>query len=144
MSGRALRTGLLAGFLMNFFGWLGNQLVLGGLWSAAIAESPFAHARTRTIWHELGSLAPDFVYGIALTALYLVMANAWRPGRRTAYAAATGLWAVAIATPLLGTANSALIPWRLAALTVFLALLIMIPVSEVIWRRHPSAGSATT
>jgi hypothetical protein len=100
-----LSTGLLAGLAMNIFGWLGNQLWLGAEWDAAIAGSTFASNRVRTLWNEVGSLAPDFVYGLAL------------------------------ATPLLGTANASLVPWRVTMLTLLLALAIMLPVSEFVWRR---------
>ena len=132
---RVLSTGLLAGLVMNVFGWLGNQLWLGREWDAAIAGSPFAVARTRTIMHEVGSLAPDFVYGLALAWLFVVLARGFGPSRLLAYAAAVSLWLVAIATPLLGTANASLVPWRVTLLTLALALGIMLPVSEFIWRR---------
>jgi hypothetical protein len=135
MPPRVLSTGLLAGLAMNVFGWLGNQLWLGREWDVAIAGSPFAFARSRTIWNELGSLAPDFVYGLALAWLYVVLARAFGPSRLLAYIAAAAVWGVAIATPLLGTANANLVPWRVTILTLTLALGIMLPVSEFIWRR---------
>lgn len=135
MPPRVLSTGLLTGLVMNIFGWLGNQLWLGGEWDAAIAGSPFAGTRVRTIWHELGSLAPDFVYGLAFAWLFVVLARAFGPSRRLAYAAALAVWLVAIATPLLGTANASLVPWRVTILTLLLALGIMLPLSEFIWRR---------
>lgn len=135
MPPRVLSTGLLAGLAMNVFGWLGNQLWLGREWEAAIAGSPFAGTRVRTIWHEVGSLAPDFVYGLALAWLFVVLTRAFGSSRFLAYAAAVALWLVAIATPLLGTANASLVPWRVTILTLGLALGIMLPVSEFIWRR---------
>lgn len=144
-SSRLLSTGFLAGLAMNVFGWLGNQLWLGREWDAAIAGSAFAATRVRTIWNELGSLAPDFVYGFALVGAYWIAASRFGPGRRTAFAVGLGVWAVAIATPLMGTANAALLPWRVTLLTLLLALLIMIPVSELVWRRvrvaAPDGGS---
>lgn len=135
MPPRVLSTGLLAGLTMNVFGWLGNQLWLGAEWDAAIAGSTFASNRVRTLWNEAGSLAPDFVYGIALAWLFVVMARSFGPARRVAYAAALILWLVAIATPLLGTANASLVPWRVTLLTLLLALAIMVPVGELVWRR---------
>ena len=135
MSPRVLSTGLLVGLVMNVFGWLGNQLWLGREWDAAIAGSSFAATRVRTIWNEVGSLAPDFVYGLALAWLFVVLARAFGPSRIVAYVSAFVLWLVAIATPLLGTANSSLMPWRVTILTLVLALAIMIPVSELVWRR---------
>lgn len=135
MPPRILSTGLLAGLLMNVFGWLGNQLWLGQEWDAAISGSAFAASRQRTLWNEVGSLAPDFVYGIALAWLCWVCAKALGESRRVAYAAAIMLWLAAIATPLLGTANASLVPWRVTLLTLLLALAIMIPVTELVWRR---------
>ena len=135
MPPRVLSTGLLAGLAMNVFGWLGNQLWLGREWDAAIAGSPFAGTRVRTMWHEVGSLAPDFVYGLAFAWLFVVLARAFGPSRFLAYAAAFAVWLVAIATPLLGTANASLVPWRVTILTLVLALGIMLPLSEFIWRR---------
>lgn len=135
MRPRILSTGLLAGLLMNIFGWLGNQLWLGREWDAAIAGSVFAAARQRTLWNELGSLAPDFVYGIALAWLCWISAKALGGSRNVSYGAAGILWLVAIATPLLGTANASLVPWRVTALTLVLALAIMLPTTELVWRR---------
>lgn len=132
---RVLSTGLLAGLTMNIFGWLGNQIWLGGEWEAAIAGSAFAANRVRTPWNEVGSLVPDFVYGMALVWLFVVMARSFGPSRRVAYQAALVLWLVAIATPLLGTANSSLLPWRVTLLTLLLALVIMLPITEFMWRR---------
>ncbi|MEZ4415937.1 MAG: hypothetical protein R3E10_09275 [Gemmatimonadota bacterium] len=135
MPPRVVSTGLVAGLVMNVFGWLGNQLLLGREWEAAIAGSPFAAMRTRTIWHELGSLAPDFVYGLALAWLFVVTARAFGPSRAQAYSGAVVVWLVAIATPLLGTANAQLMPWRVTLLTVVLALVIMVPLAELLWWR---------
>lgn len=135
MPRRTLTTGLLAGLLMNVFGWLGNQLWLGREWERAIAGSGFAATRVRTIWNELGSLLPDFVYGLALAGLCVLAASALGRSRRVAYGMAVLLWAVAIATPLLGTANASLMPWRVTILTSLLALVIMVPVTEMVWRR---------
>lgn len=135
MPSRILSTGLLAGLVMNVFGWLGNQLWLGREWDAAIAGSGFAAARERTLWHEVGSLVPDFVYGIALAWLCVIVAKASGDSRGSAYRAAGLLWLVAIATPLLGTANASLVPWRVTLLTLALALVIMLPVTELVWRR---------
>ena len=135
MPPRVLSTGLLAGLAMNVFGWLGNQLWLGREWDAAIAGSSFAADRVRSLWNEVGSLAPDFVYGLAFAWLFSVLARAYGPSRRLAYASAVVLWLVAIATPLLGTANSSLVPWRVTLLTLALALVIMLPLAELLWRR---------
>jgi hypothetical protein len=120
---------------MNIFGWLGNQLWLGREWDAAVAGSPFATSRQRTLWNEVGSLAPDFVYGIALAWLCWMCAKAVGESRGVSYIAAGMLWLVAIATPLMGTANASLVPWRVTILTLLLALGIMLPVTELVWRR---------
>jgi len=135
MPPRVFSTGLQAGLLMNIFGWLGNQLWLGREWDAAVAGSAFAASRQRTLWNEVGSLAPDFVYGIALAWLCWICAKALGESRGVSYGAAGMLWFVAIATPLLGTANASLVPWRVTALTLLLALGIMLPVTELVWRR---------
>ena len=148
MPSRVFSTGLLAGLVMNVFGWIGNQLWLGREWDAAIAGSGFAAARERTLWNEVGSLGPDFVYGIALAWLCVVAAKAYGNSRSIAYRAAGLLWLVAIATPLLGTANASLVPWRVTILTLLLALVIMIPVTELVWRRvlraSPNVSGRTT
>lgn len=135
MPRRVFSTGLVAGLLMNIFGWLGNQLWLGREWDAALSGSPFAEGRVRTIWHELGSLAPDFIYGLAFAWLFVVLARAFGPSRRLAYVAALVVWLVAIATPLMGTANASLMPWRVTLLTLLLALGIMLLLCELVWRR---------
>ena len=143
MPPRLLSTGLIAGLLMNIFGWLGNQLWLGREWDAAITGSAFAATRERTIGNELGSLAPDFVYGLALAWLCWLCARALNRSRRVSYLAVIALWLVAIATPLLGTANASLVPWRVTLLTLLLALVIMIPVAELVWRRMVQTTSQT-
>jgi hypothetical protein len=142
MTRRILATGLLAGFLMNAFGWLGNQLWLGAEWKAALADSVFAATRERTVWNELASLVPDFVYGLALAWLCVLAARTLGRQRRVAYQMAFLLWAVAIATPLLGTANASLVPWRVTLLTLLLALGIMMLVSELVWRRLVASEAA--
>lgn len=142
MTRRIVSTGLLAGLLMNVFGWLGNQLWLGGEWEAAVAGSAFAATRERTVWHEIASLMPDFVYGLALAWLVVLAARTLGRQRRVAYRVAFGLWVVAIATPLLGTANASLVPWRVTLLTLLLALGILIPVSELVWRRLAASTAA--
>lgn len=142
MTRRIVVAGLTAGLLMNVFGWLGNQLLLGAEWDRAIAGSAFAATRTRTLWHELGSLLPDFVYGLALAALCGLAARALSRSRLVTYAMAVSLWAVAIATPLFGTANASLIPWRVTWLTTLLALVIMLPVAEVVHRLVVAAAPA--
>jgi hypothetical protein len=64
---RNLRVGLAAGLLMNVLGWIGNQLILGTLWTDAIQD--VVPLRSRTWVNELVSLVPDFMYGIANSAL---------------------------------------------------------------------------
>lgn len=148
MTRRVVVIGLTAGLLMNLFGWLGNQLWLGAEWEAAVAGSAFAATRSRTIWNEIGSLLPDFVYGLALVVLCALAMRTLGQRRRVAYGAAFTLWAVAIATPLLGTANAAFVPWRVSLLTTLLALIVILPVAEFVHRsllaERPAARTAGT
>jgi len=64
---RILRVGLAAGLLMNVLGWIGNQLLLGPLWKDAVQA--IVPVRSRTWVNEVVSLVPDFMYGIANSAL---------------------------------------------------------------------------
>ncbi len=127
MTRRTMAVGLLTGLLLNIVGWLGNQLVLGRLWRTAI--STVAPLRERSWVNEVVSLVPDFVYGVALAWLFVVLVGAGR-GRATAAAQAA-------MTTYLGIWNSGLLPGQLAAATTILAFVTFIPGAWLVWKTMP-------
>lgn len=130
--GRVLRAGLAAGLLMNVLGWLGNQLVLGSLWKSAIVAA--APRRSRTWVHELVSLVPDFIYGIAVAALFVALARHSGTGLRTALVAALAIWGVGVVPAYLGIANSGLLPAELCVATTLVGLVASLPTAWLVQR----------
>jgi len=120
--------GLLVGLLLNLTGWLGNNLLLGALWEQVGAPESSAAWRA-TLWRELFSLLPDFLYGLAIAWLCLrlrpaydsMSAAAWRAG-----------WCVSLVggiTTYFAIANSGFIPWSLAIASFVLVLLTKLPLA---------------
>jgi len=130
---RIVRVGLAAGLLLNILGWIGNQLVLGPLWKDAILQ--VAPLRNRTWVNELVSLVPDFVYGVAMAWLFVVLATQRGMSFRTALTAALAVWLVAVVPTYLGIANSGLLPPGLAFATTVVGLLACIPTAWLVWKR---------
>ena len=70
---RIVRAGMLVGLLLNAIGWLGNVFLLGPLWRSAFTEIAATPWR-ESPWRDVISLAPDFIYGIAMCWLYVGLA----------------------------------------------------------------------
>ncbi|MGH2362835.1 MAG: hypothetical protein ACRDGM_20095 [bacterium] len=140
MKVRTLVAGLAAGFLLNVLGWLGNQLVLGELWSKTVAT--VAPLRERTWVNEVLSLVPDFIYGVALAWLFASLTA--QAGRRpsTAAKAAFWVWAVGAMPTYLGVWNSGFVPTGLAVATTLLALITFAPAAWLVWKLAPGGTSA--
>ncbi|HSJ62930.1 MAG TPA: hypothetical protein VK922_03380 [Gemmatimonadaceae bacterium] len=143
MMSRGWTAGLAAGLLLNVLGWIGNQLVLGRMWRTTV--STVTPLRQRTLFNELLSLVPDFVYGIALAWLFLVLVSAGRDRRTAAWQAALLVWAVGAMTTYLGVWNSGLVPGGLAVATTLLALVTFVPTSWVVARllKMPAPAAVT-
>lgn len=118
---RVLIVGLLAGLLLNVLGWLGNNFLLRSMWQevgASLAEVEWRHSA----WRDVLSLAPDFLYGIAIAWLFVRL----RPWYGSLWPAslASGLFVSLVGgvTTYFAVANSGFIPWKLAAASFLLVL----------------------
>ena len=134
-SRRIVQAGLIAGVLLNLFGWLGNAFLLREAWREAVPRAPLAQReKTEVLRHSLVSLIPDFVYGIALAWLYVAVQPRLKPGMGTAMKAALLIWAVGVMTTYVGIANSGLLPAKLSMATSLLALVSFLPAAWVVHR----------
>lgn len=123
---RILRVGLLLGLVFNLFGWLGNVFVLGPLWEDAtvfVADVPWRNSP----WRDVISFAPDFIYGIAIAWVYSALSSGYGASVLTGLRAIVLVFVVGALTTYLGIANSAFLPWKLAAATTLLALIVFLP-----------------
>jgi len=73
-------------------------------------------------WRDVISLAPDFIYGIAICWLYVGLAPRYGATFANALRATTLVFAVGAFTTYLGIANSGLLPWGVSAATTLFAL----------------------
>lgn len=123
---RILWAGLLVGFVLNLLGWLGNVFLLGSMWQEAFTGVATTAWRD-SLWRDVISLAPDFIYGIAICWLYSALAERYGTSFATALRASALVFVVGAFTTYLGIANSGLLPWGLAAATTLLAFVVFIP-----------------
>ena len=123
---RILWAGLLVGFVLNLLGWLGNVFLLGPLWQEAFSEVTTTSWRDSP-WRDVISLAPDFIYGVAMCWLYAALAVRHGASVVTALRASALVFVVGAFTTYLGIANSGLLPWGLAVSTTLLAFVVFVP-----------------
>lgn len=128
LTGRVLLIGLLIGFLLNLTGWLGNNLLLGSLWDE-VGRSLAPVAWRDTLWSEIFSLLPDFVYGIAIAWLLAKLISCNEP--LAVAALQTGLFISLLGgvTTYFAIANSGFIPWNLALASFVLVFATKLPLS---------------
>jgi len=124
--GRIAGVGLLVGLALNVTGWLGNNVLLRSLWATVVVADAGAEWRA-SLWRDVFSLVPDFVYGIAIAWLCWAL----RPGARSMVSASMGagllVSIVGGITTYFAVANSGFIPWRLAVASFALVLATKIP-----------------
>lgn len=123
---RILWAGLVVGLVLNLLGWLGNVFLLGSLWQEAFSEVTSTSWRDSP-WRDVLSLAPDFIYGVAICWLYAALAVRYGASVGTALRASALVFVVGAFTTYLGIANSGLLPWGLAAATTLLAFVVFVP-----------------
>jgi len=139
---RIVKGGLILGIFLNVAGWLGNVFLLGPRWESAFASFPFTGWRASP-WRDVISLAPDFVYGLAICWLYDALAARYGRSLGTAARATALVFVVGALTTYLGIANSALLPWGLAASATLLALAVFAPgawLAHALMRRPAGRG----
>lgn len=125
---KTLAVGLLIGFLLNLSGWLGNNFLLREMWNE-IGTTVSSVAWRDSIWRDIFSFAPDFVYGVAICWLYVKL----RPSYSTALAASlrAGLFVAIVGgiTTYFAVSNSGFIPWRLAFASFVLVFATKLPLA---------------
>lgn len=138
--GRILGVGFLVGLALNVTGWLGNNLLLGSLWSGVDVGTTGAAWRA-SIWKDVFSLVPDFVYGFAIAWLCAALrprASGFVPA---SLRAGTLVAIVGGITTYFAVANSGFIPWTLALASFALVVATKLPLAllagRMLERRSP-------
>ena len=131
---RLIFVGLLVGFLLNLTGWIGNNLILGDMWDE-VGATALPVAWRDSIWSDVFSLAPDFVYGFAIAWLCVML----RPRFPTALSASlrVGLFVSLVGgvTTYFAIANSGFLPWKLAQVSFVLVLGTKLPLAVLAGRQ---------
>lgn len=131
--GRIVVVGFFVGLALNVTGWLGNNLLLGSMW-ASVEVTDAGAAWRASIWRDVFSLLPDFVYGFAIGWLCVAL----RPGAKSMASASLGsgvlVSIVGGITTYFAVANSGFIPWSLAVASFALVLATKIPLALVAGR----------
>jgi len=134
--------GLLVGFLLNLTGWLGNNFVLDGLWKE-VGEAALQVEWRNSIWRDVFSFVPDYLYGFAIVWLCLVL----RRGSASPLAAAlqAGLFVSLVGgiTTYFAIANSGFIPWKLAFASFILVFATKLPLAVLAGRMLFRVSSRT-
>ena len=132
-STRIIAVGLLVGFLLNLTGWLGNNLLLGSMWEL-VSVPEYSAAWRGTLWRELFSLLPDFVYGMSIAWLCARLRLAYHT--MTAAALRVGILVSLVGgiTTYFAIANSGFILWPLAFASFALVLVTKIPLAIIAGR----------
>ena len=131
--GRICRVGLLVGFLLNLTGWLGNNFLLGSLWSTvgeSLAQAPWRDS----IWRDVFSFAPDFLYGLAIAWLFVALRDRYSTVLAASLRAGLFVSLVGGVTTYFAIANSGFVPWRLALASFLLVLATKLPLAVLAGR----------
>jgi len=125
---RTVLVGLLTGLLLNITGWLGNNFILGSMWDelgASLIPVPWR----QSIWSDLFSLVPDFVYGVAISWLIARLRNAHESILATSIKVGILISLVGGITTYFALANSGFVPWTLALASFVLVLVCKVPLA---------------
>lgn len=125
--GSVVRVGLLVGLALNVTGWLGNNLLLGRWW-ASVEVGQGVEWRA-SVWSDVFSCVPDFVYGLAIAWLCTVL----RPGFGSWVSPSllSGMLVALVGgiTTYFAIANSGFIPWPLAIASFGLVVATKLPLA---------------
>jgi hypothetical protein len=126
--GRIVWIGLLVGFLLNLSGWLGNNFLLGAMWETVIVPDYSASWRG-SLWREVFSLLPDFLYGMALVWLCARLRPLYSSMTAATLRAGIFVSLVGGLTTYFAIANSGFIMWPLAFASFVLVLATKLPLA---------------
>jgi hypothetical protein len=125
---RIIGVGFLLGLLLNNTGWLGNNFLLGSMWAevgASIIDSPWRDS----IWRDVFSFLPDFVYGFAIAYLCVALRPRFAGFVSASLPAGMLIAIVGGITTYFAIANSGFIPWKLAFASFALVLATKLPLA---------------
>ncbi len=125
---RVLLIGLLVGLLLNLSGWLGNNLLLDDMW-ASVAVPDYSSPWRGTLWREVFSLLPDFLYGLVIAWLCARLRPAYDSMHAAALRAGIAVSLTGGITTYFAIANSGFILWQLALASFVLVLITKIPLA---------------
>ncbi len=126
--GRFEGVGFLIGLLLNVSGWIGNNCLLGSMWNevgATISDSAWRDS----IWRDVFSFLPDFLYGFAIA--YLCVALRPKFTNLLGSSVAAGLFVAIVGgiTTYFAIANAGFIPWKLAITSFALVIGTKLPLA---------------
>ena len=125
---RIVTVGLLVGFLLNLLGWLGNNFLLTSFWQE-VGETLAPVVWRNSIWRDIFSLAPDFLYGIAIAWLCARLRSSYRSFWSASLMSGVFVSVVGGITTYFAIANSGFIPWKLAFLSFLLVVATKLPLA---------------
>jgi hypothetical protein len=116
--------GLFVGLALNVTGWLGNNLVLGSLWTA-VEVAPGGAAWRATVWSDV----PDVVYGLAIAWLCVALRPSFDRWLSASLASGVLVAVTGGITTYFAVANSGFVPWSLALASFVLVAVTKIPLA---------------
>jgi hypothetical protein len=125
---KIIGVGLLTGLLLNVTGWLGNNFLLGAMWRQLQVTDAGAAWRA-TIWRDVFSFAPDFVYGVAIAWLCIALRPRFEHWQSSALTAGLFVAITGGIVTYFGIANSGFIGWPLAFASFGLVLATKLPLA---------------
>jgi hypothetical protein len=125
---KILSIGLLIGFLLNLLGWLGNNILLQEMWQE-VGETLSPVKWRDSLWHDIFSLAPDFLYGIAIAWLCVKLRTSYKTIFSASLAAGIYVSLVGGVTTYFAIANSGFIRWDLAVSSFVLVIATTLPLA---------------
>jgi hypothetical protein len=120
--------GLLIGFLLNLTGWLGNNIILGNMWDE-LGTTLAPVVWRESIWSDVFSLAPDFVYGLAIAWMVVQLRAAYQSTISTSVRVGIFVSLIGGITTYFAIANSGFVPWELAIASFVLVLACKVPLA---------------
>jgi hypothetical protein len=122
-------------------GW-GNNLLLGNMW-ATVTVPDYSAPWRGTLWREVFSLLPDFLYGLVIAWLCARLRPAYDSMNAAALRAGIAVSLTGGITTYFAIANSGFILWKLALVSFILVLATKIPLALLAGKLiEKSRGSA--
>ena len=125
---RAILIGLVVGFLLNLTGWLGNNIILGSMWDD-LGDSLTPVPWRESIWSDVFSLVPDFVYGLAIVWMIVKIRTMYASTISASVSVGVFISLVGGVTTYFAIANSGFVPWKLAFASFVLVITCKVPLA---------------